>query len=235
MSALRPPRRGRPRAPPARLHTPFAPRPRARHHLPSACGVARLRATHTPAGRRSRLRLARHVKAVSSRSRRSHAVTDCSLRRLMVSDMPPRLRAALPRRQEANSLRNGIFLAAISANRKFLRNQVLDNQRSFKDSAAALRRPAHAHTPRPLASHMHHQSRSLPGRFCTRRRRFSGQTMRGRTTWTSRRPGGRRRRALRGPVLAHAQCMNPLCGAAGGAAAATARRRHADLRHAGAG
>ena len=113
------------------MHTPFAPRPRARHHLPSACGVARLRATHTPAGRRSRLQLARHVKAVSSRSRRSHAVTDCSLRRLMVSDTPPQLRAALPRRQEANSLRNGIFLAAISANRKFLRNQVLDNQRSF--------------------------------------------------------------------------------------------------------
>ena len=97
----------------------------------SACGVARLRATHTPAGRRSRLQLARHVKAVSSRSRRSHAVTDCSLRRLMVSDTPPRLRAALPRRQEADSLRNGIFLAAISANRKFLRNQVLDNQRSL--------------------------------------------------------------------------------------------------------
>ena len=78
------------------------------------------------------MQLARHVKAVSSRSRRSHAVTDCSLRRLMVSDTPPQLRAALPRRQEANSLRNGIFLAAISANRKFLRNQVLDNnQRSF--------------------------------------------------------------------------------------------------------
>ena len=85
------------------------------------------------------MQLARHVKAVSSRSRRSHAVTDCSLRRLMVSDTPPELRAALPRRQEASSLRNGIFLAAISANRKFLRNQVLDNQRSFKvDDVAAL-------------------------------------------------------------------------------------------------
>ena len=77
---------------------------------PSACGVARLRATHTPAGRRSRLQLARHVKAVSSRSRRSHAVTDCSLRRLMVSDTPPQLRAALPRRQEANSLAQRHFL-----------------------------------------------------------------------------------------------------------------------------
>ena len=125
------------------------------------------------------LHMARHMKAASCRLLRSHAAVDGTPRRLTVSHRAPRPAAALPRQQEAHFLRNGIFLAAISANRKFLRNQVLDNQRSFKDSAAALRRPAHAHTPRPLASHMHHQSRSLPGRFSSRRRRSSGQTSRG--------------------------------------------------------
>ena len=110
------------------------------------------------------MQLARHVKAVSSRSRRGHAVTDCSLRRLMVSDTPPQLQAALPRRQEANSLRNGIFLAAISANRKFLRNQVLDNQRSFNTRTRPRSRrlensPEEQKHPRVLR----HEARSVTG------------------------------------------------------------------------
>ena len=78
------------------------------------------------------LHMARHMKAASCRLLRSHAAVDGTPRRLTVSHRAPRPAAALPRQQEANFLRNGIFLAAISANRKFLRNQVLDNQRSFK-------------------------------------------------------------------------------------------------------
>ena len=79
------------------------------------------------------LHMARHMKAASCRLLRSHAAVDGTPRRLTVPHRAPRPAAALPRQQEANFLRNGIFLAAISANRKFLRNQVLDNQQIQDD------------------------------------------------------------------------------------------------------
>ena len=227
MSALRPPRRGLSRAPPAlpartshrdRVHATTHP---VRQH---ACP----RATHTPAVcRRSGLHMARHMKAASCRLLRSHAAVDGTPHRLMVPHTPPRPPWAAPRpREEANvnnmlaQLRNRVC-GKIALGNAVLHPQVDD------DSATALRRPAHAHTPRPLASHMHHQSRSLPGRFCTRRRRFSGQTMRGRTTWTSAATTAAWRDVV--TVLGSSDHRH------GPRRNAAARRLHADLRPAGAG
>ena len=124
------------------------------------------------------LHMARHMKAASCRLLRSHAAVDGTPRRLTVSHRAPRPAAALSRQQEANFLRN---CRIVRGNQKKSKNRCAH---CFAPSgghvdSAALRRPARAHTPRPLASHMHHQSRSLPGRFSSRRRRSSGQTSRG--------------------------------------------------------
>ena len=145
------------------------------------CGGARAREPHTPqqACRRSGLHMARHMKAASCRLLRSHAAVDGTPHRLMVPHTPPRAPWAAPRPSEEA---NGDNMLAQLRNRVCgkiaLGNAVLHPQVD-EDSAAALRRPAHAHTPRPLASHMRHQSRPLPGRFSSRRCRSSGQTSRG--------------------------------------------------------
>ena len=110
------------------------------------------------------LHMARHMKAASCRLLRSHAAVDGTPRRLTVPHRAPRPAAALPRQQEANFLRNGIFLAAISANRKFLRNQVLDNQRSFNTrTRPRSRRPENSPEEQKHPRVLRHAARSVTG------------------------------------------------------------------------
>ena len=92
--------------------------------------------------------------------------------------------AALPRQQEANFLRNGIFLAAISANRKFLRNQVLDNQRTTRRRCLTPPCPCPHTAPARLA---HASPVPLPAWQVSREALsvVRADEPRGRTTWTS--------------------------------------------------
>ena len=90
--------------------------------------------------------MARHMKAASCRLLRSHAAVDGTPHRLMVPHTPPRPPWAAPRpREEANA--NNMVLR--NCNHILRENQLrtLFCTRRTTSAAAALRRPAHAHTP----------------------------------------------------------------------------------------